>query len=82
MVAQLAPVGVNDVVPSGQQALAGGITSVPNPATVFVAEDISAVSLSSDFCSRTFVLLPGVNVISNLFSRWLIRYRYKDGINK
>jgi len=61
-----APVGANGLVPSGQQALAGGLTSVP----VFgsgVGEDISAALSDSNYSSGTFILSPGLNVITGDF---------------
>jgi len=62
-----APVGANGLVPSGQQALAGGLTSVPVANAGSVGEDISAALSDPNFSSGTFVLSPGLNVITGVF---------------
>lgn len=62
-----APVGANGLVPSGQQASAGGLTSVPVANASSVGEDISAALSDANFSSGTFILSPGLNVITGDF---------------
>jgi hypothetical protein len=72
-----APIGANGLVPPGQASYNGlainglvlnGLTSLPVPnGSVGCGEDISCALADANHSSGTFLLLPGVNVITGQF---------------
>jgi len=62
-----ASLAVNNLTPSGQTGLAGGLTSTPNPNASSGVTDISVALADANYSSGTFALHSGTNTITANF---------------